>query len=85
VKREIVSLLKARNDAGGVVLLRPGTVIDAFHIMLCAEPGAEGYVAQFDCERGALWCPLHSFLPRTRIVDDAIAGTGRLIAVAATA
>jgi hypothetical protein len=68
VRREIVSPLKARNGAGGDVLLRPGTVIDGFRIIRCAEPGAETYLAQFTSELRELSCPLHAFLPRTSIV-----------------
>ena len=69
VKREIVSPLKARNLAGGDVLLRPGTVIEEFRIVRSAEPGAEIYVAHFISELRELSCPLHAFLPRTCFVQ----------------
>jgi hypothetical protein len=68
VKREIVSPLKARNVAGGDVLLRPGTVIDGFQIVRSAEAGAETYIAHFTSELRQLSCPLYAFLPRTSFV-----------------
>ena len=72
MQREIVRLLNARNRAGGDVPLQSGTVVDGFRIVRCAEPGSETYVAEFECERLALSCPLYVFLPRTRIVDPTI-------------
>jgi hypothetical protein len=84
VKREIVSPLKARDLAGGDVLLRPGTVIEEFRIVHSAEPGAESYDAHFNSEHRELSCPLYAFLPRTCFVH--VAETDEILSrIAATA
>jgi hypothetical protein len=82
VKREIVSPLKARNVAGGDVLLRPGTVIEGFRIVRSAELDAEPYAAHFLSELRELSCPLHAFLPRTCFVQGAEEILARVVATA---
>ena len=72
MKREIVGLLNAHDRAGGNVLLRSGAVVDGFRIVRCAVPGSETYVAEFECERIPLTCPLYAFLPRTRILESGV-------------
>ena len=69
MKREIVSLLKARTAVGGEVTLPTGAIIDDFHVVRRSEPSSDTYLAGFHCEQGELTCPLYAFLPRTRIVE----------------
>jgi len=73
VKREIVRLLSAHNGAGGDIRLRPGTVVEGFRILRSDEPDSEAYVVEFEFERLRLTCPLHTFLPRTRVMDTTVA------------
>ena len=72
VKREIVGVLNARDRAGGSVLLRSGSVVDGFRIVRSAHADGEAYVAEFECDRVPLTCPLYAFLPRTRIIESVV-------------
>lgn len=49
------------------MVLPAGSIVNGFRIVRRAD----AYAVEFECERQLLWCPLHAFLPRTRVLDTA--------------
>ncbi len=71
MKRVILSPLKVQLPAGERKVLPAGSIVNGFHIVRLAEPGAGVYMVEFQWGQQSLSCPLHSFLPRTGVLDAA--------------